>query len=66
MPGTVNAHPRVASFTVQLADKARSCDEADEMLNADIVGSLAHMWIDFSLDAKACLEKLVLMARGKS
>lgn len=65
MPGTYNVHPAVAQSTITLADKARSCDRANDSLNADLVESLSHMWIDYSLDVRKCLDKLVLMVRGK-
>ena len=64
-PGTVNLHPGVGPTTVKLAAQARHCDRANEQLTIDILQSLTHFWVDYCLDAKVCLDRLVLMARGK-
>lgn len=65
LPGTVSMHPGVSPDTIQLAKKARSCDRANESLTIDIVQSLTHLWINYSLDVGECLARLVLLARGK-
>ena len=48
-----------------LADQARSCDRADEALTIDVLTSVTHMAIDYSLDLGKCLEYLVMMARDR-
>ncbi len=66
MPGTYCLHPAVGPSTVKWAEEARHCDRANEQLTIDIIQSLSHMLIDYSLDAKVCLEELVRRVRGKS
>lgn len=66
LPGTFGLHPAVARSTVEIAEKARHCDRANESLTIDVMMSLTHMSIDYSLDLSRCLAHLVLMARGKT
>ena len=66
LPGTHNLHPGVAPSTVKLAETARHCDRANEQLTVDITLSLTCMWLNFSLDIKSCLTKLIDVVRRKS
>lgn len=65
LPGTFGLHPVVQHSTTKLARDAERCDRADESLTMDVLQSLTHMAIDYSLDLAKCLAKLVEMARGK-
>lgn len=65
LPGTHGLHPGVGELTFRLTREARHCDYANEQLTIDIISSLSHMWIDYSLDASKCLERLVMMVKGK-
>lgn len=65
LPGTFGLHPNVALSTVAMAARARHCDRANEALTIDVMQSLTHMAIDYSLDLSKCLARLVLMARGR-
>lgn len=58
-------HPVVGITTKELAEKAMKCDRADGALTMDVLLSITHMAIDYSLDLSACLARLVLMARGR-
>ena len=64
-PGTHRNHPIVAKSTIDLASYANRCDRASESLTMDVITSLVHMGIDYSLDFSKCLAHLVLMARGR-
>src|ERR1700733_8234221 len=64
LPGSC-IHPGVGEPTIRFAELARHCDRANEQLTIDIMQSLTHMWIDYALDAAACLRHLVAMVRGK-
>ena len=66
LPGTYGLHPGVGKLTLDLTAQARHCDRANEQLTIDILTSLTHMWIDYSLDTTARLARLVLMVKGKS
>lgn len=64
LPGS-NIHPGVNPSTVKLAERARSCDQANESLTMEIILDITHMGIDYALDFQKCLTHLVSMARNK-